>query len=125
MLRIFLLFSTEDHKDKTSLKKTPLAEFKSIAVLLYFQGVSELLRHCLEQQGIRTFFKSDTTLPSHFMRPKDTVDPAKQGGIVYKTLYEYGKVYIWETGKSIQESIKEHDRDIRLARSQETGHYPI
>ena len=59
------------------------------------------------------------------MRPKDTVDPAKQDGIVYKTLYEYGKVYIGETGKSIQESIKEHDRDIRLARSQETGHYPI
>jgi len=39
-----------------------------------------------------------------------------------------------ETGRSIQERIKEHDRDIRLARTQtsaisehahETGHYPI
>ena len=56
------------------------------------------------------------------MRAKDTVDPAKQDGIVYKTPYEYG---IEETGKSIQERIKEHDREIRLARSQGAGHYPI
>ena len=59
------------------------------------------------------------------MRPKDTVGPAKQDDIVNKTLYECGKVYIGETGTSIQKRIIERDRDIRLASSQETGHYPI
>ena len=28
-------------------------------------------------------FKSNTTLPSHLVRPKDAVDPAKQDGVVY------------------------------------------
>ena len=47
---------------------------------------------------------------------------------------ECGKVYIGETGRARQDRIKEHDRDIRLARTQtsavsehanETGHLPI
>ena len=49
------------------------------------------------------------------MRPKDTVDPAKQDGVVYKIPCECGKVYIGETGRSMHERI---DRDIRLARTQ-------
>ena len=68
------------------------------------------------------------------MRPKDALEPTKQDGVVYKTPCEYGKVYIGETGRAMQDRIKEHDRDIRLARTQtsavseyanETGHLPI
>ena len=68
------------------------------------------------------------------VRPKDTVAPAKQDGVVYRIPCECGKVYIDETGRSMRERIKEHDGDIRLARTQtaavsehahETGHYPI
>ena len=77
----------------------------------------EPLYNCLEQQGIRTIFKSETTLRSHLVRPKDTVDPAKQDGMVYRIPCECGKV-IGETGRSMHERIKEHDRDIRLTRTQ-------
>ena len=35
----------------------------------FYQGVSEPLRCCLEQQGICTIFKSDTTLRSHLRTP--------------------------------------------------------
>jgi len=68
------------------------------------------------------------------VQPKDTIDPAKQDGVDYRILCECGKVYIGETGRSVQERIKEHDRDIRLARTQtstvskhtnETGHHPL
>ena len=52
------------------------------------------------------------------MRPKDTVSPAKQYGLVYRIPCECGKVYIGETGRSVQERVKEHDRDIRLALTQ-------
>ena len=47
---------------------------------------------------------------------------------------ECGKVYIGETGRAIQDRIKEHDREIRLAHTQtsavsehanETGHFPL
>ena len=109
-------------------------ETESTAVLPYIKGVSELLGRCLQQQGICTVFKSDTTLRSHLVRPKDTVDPAKQDGVVYRIPCECGKVYIGEIGRSMQERIKEHDRDIRLARTQtsavsehanKTGPHPL
>ena len=48
-------------KARTTPRREPVAEFKSTAVLPYVQGVSESLRRCLEQQRIRTVFKSDTT----------------------------------------------------------------
>ena len=121
-------------KARTAPKKEPVAEFKSTAVLPYVQGLSEPLRRCLEQQGIRTVFKSETTLRSHLVRPKDTVHPVKKDGVVYRIPCECGKVYIGETGRSMHERIKEHDRDIRLARTQtsavsehahKTGPYPL
>ena len=88
-------------KARTAPRKEPVAEFKSTAVLPYVQGVSEPLRRCLEQQGIRTVFKSETTLRSHLVRPKDTVDPAKQDGVVYRIPCECGKVYVGETGTDL------------------------
>jgi len=65
-------------------RREPIAEFKSTTVFPYVQGVSESLRRCLEQQGIRTIFKSNATLWSHLVRPKDTVNPAKQDGVVHR-----------------------------------------
>ncbi|KAL9978901.1 hypothetical protein ACROYT_G016485 [Oculina patagonica] len=91
---------TKTIKPNTSAE--PVAEFKSTAVLPYVKGISEQLRRCLQQQGVRAVFKS--------------------------------KVYIGETGRPMQDRIKEHDRDIRLARIQtsavaehtnNTGHYPL
>ena len=46
----------------------PTQEFKSTAVLPYIKGVSEVLRRCLQQQGVLTVFKSDTTLRSYLVR---------------------------------------------------------
>ena len=71
---------------------------------------------------------------SQLVRPKDAVDPAKQDAVVYRIPCECGKVYIGETGRPMQDRIKEHDRDIRLARTEtsavsehahNTGHKPL
>ena len=72
----------------------------NLPVLPYIKGVSEVLRRSLEQHGVRTVFKSDTTLMPHLVRPKDTL----------KHPCECGKVYIGETGRAMQERIKEHDK---------------
>ena len=81
-----------------------------------------------------TVFKSDTTLRSQLVGSKDPADPNKQDGVVYKILCPCGKVNPGETGRPMQESMKEHDRDIRLARTQNsavsehangTGHKPL
>ena len=112
----------------------PAIEFKATAVLPYVKGVSEQLRRSLQQQGVRAVFKSETTLRSHLVRPKDAVNPAKQDGVVYRIPCECGKVYIGETGRPMQDRIKEHDRDIRFARTEtsavsehahNTGHKPL
>ena len=102
----------------TTTSKEPASEIKSTAVLPYIKGPPEALRRDLQQQGIHTVFKFDTTLRSHLVQPKDVVDPTKQDGVVYKILCECGKVYIGETERWMHERIKEHDRDIRLARTQ-------
>ncbi|KAL9984598.1 hypothetical protein ACROYT_G006910 [Oculina patagonica] len=119
---------------KPSTNAEPATEFKSTAVLPHVTGLSEQLRRCLQQQGVRAVFKSETTLRSHLVRPKDAVDSTKQDGVVYRIPCECGKVYIGETGRPMQDRIIEHDRDIRLARIQtsavaehtnNTGHYPL
>ena len=121
-------------KTKTPAPERETKEYKSMVVLPYVKGLSETLRRNLQQQGIRTVFKSDTTIRSQLVRPKDPADPNQQDGIVYKIPCECGKVYIGETGRPIQERIKEHDRDIRFARTQNsavsehaniTGHKPL
>ena len=94
-------------KKKQTATKQPAPEIKPTAVLPYVKGLSEALRRCLQQQGIRTVFRSDTTLRSQLVRHKDTVDPAKQDGVVYKIPCECGKVYIGETGISMHERTQE------------------
>ena len=120
----------EIEKDNT----IPFPQYIYGGSTLHIKGVSEVLRRCLQQHGVRTVFKSDTTLRSHLVRPKDTLEPTKQDGVVCKIPCYCGKVYIGETGRAMQERIKEHDRDIRLGRTQttavlehakETGHLPI
>ena len=54
----------------------PADEFKATAVLPYVKGLSEQLRRCLQQQGVRVVFKWETTLRSQL------VDLAKQDGVV-------------------------------------------
>ena len=130
-----LSFLQEVTKTRTP---TPAAEhhieLKSTAVLPCVKGLSKQLRRCLQQQGVRAVFKSKTTLRSELVRPKDAVDLAKQYGVVYRISCECGKVYIGDTGRPMEDRIKEHNRDIRLARTHisavsghanNTGHQPL
>ena len=82
----------------------------------------------------RCFQVGSTTLRSHLVRPKDVVEPTKQDGVAYRIPCECGKVYIGETGRPMKDRIKEHERDIRLVRTQtsavsehanNTGHNPL
>ena len=69
---ISLLLCAEDQQSKNSPQERARGR---IQIHRRFT-LSEPLYRCLEQQGIRTVFKSETTLRSHLVRPKDTVDPA-------------------------------------------------
>ena len=65
-------------KTRNPTPERETAEFKYTAVLPYIKGVSEPLHRHLQQQGIRTVIKSDTTLRSQLVRPKDPADPNVQ-----------------------------------------------
>ena len=56
----FLQKLTKTGKPNNSAE--PAYEFKAPAVLPYVKGLSEQLRRCLQQQGVRAVFKSETTL---------------------------------------------------------------
>ena len=98
------------------------------------QGVSESLRRCLEQQGICTVFKSETTLRSHLVQTKDTVNPAKQDGAVYRfpvnaeksTLGKQGDLCMRESKSTtgIQDSSIPRPLPFLSTPSHKTGHYP-
>ena len=64
-----------------SLSREYVMQFKSTAVLHYVEGVSELLRRCIQQQGIGADFRSDTTLRSHAAKSTSVkrVDLCKRG----------------------------------------------
>ena len=72
----FLQKLTETGKPNNSAQ--PANEFKATAVLSYVKGLSQQLRRCLQQQGLRAVFESETTLRSQLVRPKDAVHPAIQ-----------------------------------------------
>ena len=119
---------------KVTKTRTPTSASERAIELLYVKGLSKQLRRCLQQQGVRAVLRSETTLRSELVRAKDAVDPAKRYGVVYRISCECGQVYIGETGRSNEDRIKEHNRDIRLARTQtsavsehahNTGHQPL
>ena len=92
--------------------------YRSLAVLPFVDGVSQSLSRCLQHHGIRTVFKSDTTLRKHLVRPKDPIPFERKDSVVYRIpCGECDKVYIGETGRPVNERLKEHQRDVRLARS--------
>ena len=70
-------------KTRPAVKKEP-TNYKSFAVLPYTEGVSQTVRRCLQDHGIKTVFKSDTTLRSQLVRPKDPVPKYRKDGVVYK-----------------------------------------
>ena len=110
--------SQADYKQNNYVIQThKLSQYIATAVLPYVKGLSEQLRRCLQQQSVRAVFKSETTLRSQPVRTKDVVDPAKHDGLVYRIPCECGKVYIEKTGRPMKDRIKEHNRDIRLART--------
>lgn len=52
------------------------------------KNVSDTLRRCLQQQRVRTVFKSDTTLWYYFEQPKHALEQDKKEAIVETQLQE-------------------------------------
>ena len=77
--------------------------------LSYIQGVSERIARGCRVLGIRTVFISRQTLRHTLTHLKSTTPDDKKQGVVYEVpCKDCEAVYIGETGRNLQERIKEH-----------------
>ena len=60
-----------------------------------------------QQQGVHAVFNLETTLRPQLVQPKDAVNLPKQDGVVYRIPCECGEVFIGESGRPMQDRIKE------------------
>ena len=74
LMVVLLNLCENSQTTRVTANKERASEFNSTTILPYIKGVSEVLRCCLQHQGIRIVSKSDTTLRSHFVRPQDALD---------------------------------------------------
>ena len=81
--------------------------------LVQFNPPIVLESSCFSQQSAQV---SDTTLGSHLVRLKDTVDLAKQSGVVYRIRASAVNLH-HEHRETYPERSKGQDRNIELARS--------
>lgn len=97
--------SFEQRVTKTKTASTdPPTEFRSTAVLPCVTGLSKQLCCCLQQQGEHTIFKSDTTLWSQLVNPKDAVDLVNQDGLNRISLWVWEGVHRWSWQTSAGEN---------------------
>ena len=77
--------------------------------LPYIEGVSERIVRGCRALGIRTVFNSGKTLRQTLTHVKSTTPEEKKQGVVYEVpCKDCEAVYIGETGRNLQERVKEH-----------------
>ena len=84
--------------------------------LPYVKGVSERIEKACRQLNIQTVFKSNGTLRQALMRVKSQRPEELRRGVVYEVpCSECNMKYIGETGRSLQERLKEHKYAVKTA----------
>ncbi|KAJ4451394.1 hypothetical protein ANN_02856 [Periplaneta americana] len=81
-------------------------------ILPFYGPISSKIGRLLRKDGIKTIHKPPTKIQNLLRPVKDDLGLRTPG--VYKIPCECGKCYIGQTGRTIIESCKEHQRSIRL-----------
>ena len=91
----------------------PKKDYKGRAFIPYVGTVSSKIGRLLSKYDIKAVFRPPAKI-SQLLRPvKDDLGLRTPG--IYKIPCECGKVYIGQTGRTVQDRIKEHQRCIKLA----------
>ena len=90
--------------------------------LPYFRHLSETIQRILAPLGIRTFFRPHHTLRQTLVRLKDHIPLQQRAGVVYRTSCgSYSKVYISQTGRTMEHHLKEHERALTSGNTAQSG----
>ena len=83
----------------------------AFVTLPYIRHLSETIRRILSPLGIRTCFRPHCTLRQTLVRVKNSRSPQQRPGVVYRIpCGTCPKVYIGQTGRTLEHRLKEHKR---------------
>ena len=100
---------------------------KAKVVLLYVRHLSKTIRRILSPLGVYTCFRPHHTLRQALVHLKDHTPLQQQAGVVYRIpCGSCEKVYIGQTGRTLDHRLKEHRRTLVLGnvRSQQWQNTP-
>ena len=103
----------QDKSDNTNSANGNV-KHKSFVVMDYIRGLSERIRDILKCRGVQVYFKSSNTLRKLLVSPKDKDPIWVKQDVIYNIPCSYGSCsssYIGETGRILEERIKDHVTD--------------
>nr|XP_022909863.1 uncharacterized protein LOC111420991 [Onthophagus taurus] len=109
--------ATKPHKQKDDSVSTTSAGF---ICLPYVSGVTERIARRLRKNDIVVRYGTVSKIQNALPIAKDKLTPLKGAG-VYRLSYSCGKYYVGQTGRNIECRIKEHERDVRLRKIQQSA----
>ena len=93
---------------------------KPFVVLPYVRSVTEKVTRILKPHA-KVATKPGRNLKNVLVRPKDQREKDQNSGLVYQYECECGKVYVWETCRTIRTREREHKRAIRNLDADHSG----
>ena len=106
-----------DTESPTPTTKAKDEESTNTKIFLpYVKGVSERIEKVCHQLNVKTVFKLNGTLRQTLMRVKNKRPEELRRDVVYEVpCHDWNKTYIGETGRSLQEWLKEHRYVVKAA----------
>ncbi|XP_071053515.1 uncharacterized protein [Onthophagus taurus] len=107
----------KQRKQKEDTVSTKLLGF---ICLRYVSGVTERIARHLKKNDIVVRYGTVSKIRNTLPIAKDKLTPLKGAG-VYRLSCSCGKVYVGQTGRNVECRIKEHERDVRLKKTQQSA----
>nr|XP_022900968.1 uncharacterized protein LOC111414042 [Onthophagus taurus] len=95
-----------------------------IICLPYVSVMTERIARCLKKNDIVLLYDTVSKIQNALPIAKHKLTPLKEAG-EYRLSCSCGKYYVGQTGRNIECRIKEHGRDIRLSRTQQSAGHTI
>ena len=100
------------HKKKKSNDCQTNKKEELTLCLPYIKGLSKILQRTCQPLNIRIANKATNTLISILTKVKTPLDCYQKTSVIYQIPCSCGEVYIGETGKTINETVKKHKRSV-------------
>jgi uncharacterized protein (UPF0335 family) len=106
--------------NKVTKTRTEESENWPVVTLPYVKGTTEKIARLLRKHKIKTAHKPHKKIKDFINSPKEPIEAKNKCGI-YKINCNCGLSYIGQTGRRIEERLREHERSIRLKQTDKSA----